>query len=200
MKKLLIFAVIALAALTASAQKQAAGTFSIMPRVGAGASIFSDVIVGTQQGSQIVNEEASSNLSYAVGAELKYQVSELFGVAAGVNFDYYMSSDKKINGIDMTTKLGFIDIPVLAQFSFGEHFGIEAGVQPGFKVSAKCGDNDLEGTNSFQLSLPVGLTWTFNTPVVLGIRYNLPLTKLYDGDGTPKVSGVMLSLGYRFDL
>lgn len=188
MKKFFMIAVMAVAALSAKAQQEV-GTFSIMPRFGAGMSILQDF-----------NDDLSNNMCFAVGAEGQYQISENFAISAGLDYDYYMSSESKINGIDQTVKFGYLDIPVMAHLTFG-NFAVGAGIQPGFKVYSKMGSYDLGDIKSTRFDIPLEATYTFGDDYVLGIRYNLPLTKVADYQTiSPKVSGVMLSLGYRFDL
>lgn len=186
-----MIAVMAVAALTANAQQEV-GTISVMPRVGVGMSMFNDVYVD--------GEKIKNNMCMAVGVEAQYQLSDNFAVSAGLDYDYYFGPDTKINNIDKTAKFSYIDIPVMAHATFG-NFAIGAGIQPGFKVSAKFGDNDVVNLKSTRFDVPLEATYTFSDNLVFGVRYNLPLTKAYDYEtASPKISGVMLTFGYRIGL
>lgn len=199
MKKFLFIAVMALMSFAASAQKPETGTISVLPRVGVGASIFSDFYIGRV--GLVDNDKVSSNMSFAIGAEVQYQINNFLALSAGLDYDQYMSAQTKYNNEDITVKLNYLQIPVLAHLCLGERFAIEAGVQPGYLLSAKCGSYKLEGVNKFAMSVPVGLTYTFGDAYVVGVRYNFPVTKVYDFEGqNPKASAVMATFAYRFDL
>jgi len=189
MKKIFMVAVMAVVALSAKAQQEV-GSFSITPRFGAGMSIM-----------QNWGDDIDNNMCFAWGAEAQYQVSEKFAVSAGLDYDYYMSQEAKKGNVDQTLKLGYLDIPVMAHLTLG-NFSLGAGVQPGFKVYSKYGSADLEGLKSTRFDIPLEATYTFSEDFVLGVRYNLPITNAVEdaGNDSPKVSGVMMTFGYRFDL
>ena len=91
----------------------------------------------------------------------------------------------------MKKKLSLLMIVFMAVASFA----IKAGVQPGFNVQKKEGDEKLDDVKGFALSVPVGLSYEFAN-VVLDARYNWGLTKAFK-EGDSKHSYFTITLGYR---
>lgn len=205
MKKLFISAVMAIVALAASAQQQEAGTFSVMPRVGLGYTNISNL----KKPVGIFNPEMKSFSDYythIVGAEAKYQVNDIVGVSLGVDYNRFtVSGSASADGFyDYDYSFSTLAIPVLAQFNIGNHFGAKCGIQPAFLLTAKENSNvDMKDKCKKVLwTIPVGISWTFNTPFVLDLRYNIPLShvnKVNIPDNLT-MNTVSVTLGYRFDL
>ena len=89
--------------------------------------------------------------------------------------------------------LDYINVPVLANVYVAPGLAVKLGLQPGFLVS----DNSI-GTKSFDLSIPVGLSYEFNNFVIDG-RYNLGAIKIWEPSDS-KNSVFQVTLGYKFDL
>lgn len=205
MKKIFMIAMMVVATLTANAQNQAAGTFSLMPHVGLG------------YGSMTNAGDFDSYINAIGGAEAKYQISDVFGLSVGLDFQYTKSTSSESNAIWIsdgykTVKIGtdekteptfaYLNIPVLAQFNLGRHFGAKVGVQPGFLVGTdNLGEYTKSDFKSTSFSIPVGFSYTFNTPIVLDLRYNIPVTRMNDFEMAKNVNLhiVSLTVGYRFD-
>ncbi len=193
MKKILT-AIIMLFSLTASAQTLDAGSFAIIPRVGSGLSIFHDM-----------NPKAGSCLCSTIGADLKYQLGSRFGASAGLRYDFFISGRAQYEtsvGSPSRYEFSYLGMPLLVHLDL-YNLGFYAGVQPNLKLQGSLGDSSYQGNvekaNTFMVSVPIGVTWTFDFPVVVGLQYNHPITKATSGDGRPTVSGVMLTIGYQFD-
>lgn len=106
------------------------------------------------------------------------------------------------NGI--TTKLNFINVPVLGQYMFGSGWRLETGPQIGLLTSAKneSGGTDTDVRNSFKKT---DVSWAFGlgylTKVNLGIdlRYNLGLSDLSNNASySVKNSVWQVGLFYQF--
>ena len=103
----------------------------------------------------------------------------------------------------------YINIPILANYYVTKGLALKAGIQPAFKASSKykvdgggvSADGDLEGVSGFNLSIPFGISYEYQS-FVLDARYNLGVTKVFkeNGDKTPKNSVIMFTLGYKFAL
>lgn len=112
----------------------------------------------------------------------------------------------KEDGVTLTTKLDYINIPILANVYVTKGLAVKLGVQPAFNVSDKQklsgGKASVEaedvGAESFDFSIPVGLSYEFNN-VVIDARYNFGVTNIADG-GDSKNSVFQFTLGYKFAL
>lgn len=207
MKKFFMSAVMAIVALAASAQQQEAGTFSVMPRVGLGYTNISNLKkdVGIAIGKSEI-KSFSDYYTHIVGAEAKYQVNDIVGVSLGVDYNKFsVSGSQSVDGVfNYDYSFSTLAIPVLAQFNLGSHFGVKCGIQPAFLLTAKeNSDCDIkEDCKKMLWTIPVGISWTFNTPLVLDLRYNIPLSHMdkVDFQDNHTMNTVSITLGYRFDL
>lgn len=209
MKKLIMFAAMAVMALTASAQSQ--GDYRITPHAGIGYTNMSNV--------KALDENISSGIGYVLGVDAEYMLTNNFGVSAGVDFLYSESESVEISSkheyVEATTgeyylNTAYLNIPVLAQYHFGK-FAVKAGVQPGFNLSAKFhegvhGKEDVkDDINSFSLAVPVGVSYDFNIPLTLEARVAIPVTNQNKKDEyfnykqkDSKFLTAMVTLGWRF--
>ena len=118
----------------------------------------------------------------------------------------YSQEGGKLNfsGGSVTTKLDYINIPVMFQYMFNNGFRIEAGPQLGLLVSSKYdsdgdeedADDDFKSTN---VSLGFGLSYLTDSGFGVGGRYNLGLSKIGEGSGDVKARTLQLGLFYMFD-
>ena len=204
MKKFLLMAVMAVAALTASAQK---GEFHVTPHIALG---YTHITNGG---------DFESNLSGKVGADVEYMVSDAFGLSLGLDYDYIRSLNytEKIGSEEskIYTDYSYLNIPVLAQYHFGEGWAIKAGVQPMFLLAADL-NADYKGSNasaykkgsikdayeSFVLAVPVGISYTFDSDVTVDLRCNIPTGRMDkdmgNGLDSNRMIDVAVSVGYRF--
>lgn len=192
MKKILLTAVVMLASVTSYAQ-QAVGTFTLQPKIGMNVASLTKC------------DGCDPRIGLAAGVEAEYQATDIFSVSAGLI--YSMQGNKaKAEGVTQTTKLDYINIPILANVYVTKGLAVKLGVQPAFNVSDKVklsgGGASLEaedvGAESFDFSIPVGLSYEFNN-VVLDARYNFGVTNIADG-GDSKNSVFQFTLGYKFAL
>jgi predicted porin len=110
------------------------------------------------------------------------------------------------SSIDYTTKLDYINIPILANVYVAKNLAVKLGIQPGFNVNAKrkaeangnSAETDIDGVKSVDFSIPVGLSYEYSN-FVLDARYNWGLTKIVDHSDS-KNSVFQITVGYKFDL
>lgn len=192
MKKILLMAVVMLASVASYAQ-QAVGTFTLQPKIGMNVASLTKC------------DGCDPRIGLAAGVEAEYQATDIFSVSAGLI--YSMQGNKaKENGVTLTTKLDYINIPILANVYVTKGLAVKLGVQPAFNVSDKQklsgGKASVEaedvGAESFDFSIPVGLSYEFNN-VVIDARYNFGVTNIVDG-GDSKNSVFQFTLGYKFAL
>lgn len=192
MKKILLMAVVMLASVASYAQ-QAVGTFTLQPKIGMNVASLTKC------------DGCDPRIGLAAGVEAEYQATDIFSVSAGLI--YSMQGNKaKEDGVTLTTKLDYINIPILANVYVTKGLAVKLGVQPAFNVSDKKklsgGKASVEpedvGAESFDFSIPVGLSYEFNN-VVIDARYNFGVTNIADG-GDSKNSVFQFTLGYKFAL
>lgn len=192
MKKILLMAVVMLASVASYAQ-QAVGTFTLQPKIGMNVASLTKC------------DGCDPRIGLAAGVEAEYQATDIFSVSAGLI--YSMQGNKaKEEGVTLTTKLDYINIPILANVYVTKGLAVKLGVQPAFNVSDKQklsgGKASVEaedvGAESFDFSIPVGLSYEYNN-VVFDARYNFGVTNIADG-GDSMNSVFQITLGYKFAL
>ena len=110
----------------------------------------------------------------------------------------------KVKGGNQTVSmnLDYLNIPILAQYYLAKGFAIKGGLQPAFNVRHKAGgdaDNTIDGINSFNLSIPVGLSYEYKS-FVIDARYNIGLTKIIKDAEQGRNSTFAITLGYKIPL
>jgi opacity protein-like surface antigen len=221
MKKLMMIAAMMVAAVTANAQFEP-GTFSIQPKAGFTVAWLSNMPkIPISVGTSI---DKSPMVGAVIGAEAEYQLTDMISLAAGLNYSLQGSGweDYSEGGVDLKDaqiELGYFTIPVVANFYLFKGFAVKAGIQPGFLTNAKM-KYKIEGKSAgvnlsldydesikddcekFDLSVPMGVSYQFKVPVVIDLRYNLGVSKVFKGssDEKPKNNVVQLTVGYKFAL
>ena len=211
MKKLMMIAVMAVAALTANAQNEV-GQLTLQPKVGLNLANITSLKAGDE----------SSNIKgdFAVGLEAEYGLAENISIAAGLLYSRQGCDfgEVKVEFMGQTAgwdknqvNLGYLNIPIVANYYLAKGFAIKAGIQPGFLLSAKqkvdgIGNTPSEnidikdGYKSFDLSIPLGLSYETDNGVIDGL-YNLGVTKINkEGDKDLKNSVIQFTIGYKFAL
>lgn len=219
----MIAAAMMLAAVSAKAQFEP-GTFSIQPKVGLGVATITnmdDIYFGNNE--KINNQVTASVLA---GADLEYQATKLFSLAAGLNFSSQGTAWEsfKMDGVkteDPRIELTYINLPITANIYVAKGLALKAGVQFGFLTDAEAkfttkGKIDKYDTEvntsidikddlkSMDISIPIGISYETKSHFVIDARYNLGLTKLnktsFEGIKDNKNSMFMLTLGYKLKL
>ena len=234
MKKFMMMAVAAfMATVSANAQFEK-GTWSLQPFVGGVISSVTNVAPLDMGAGEKLDKKMT--VGYIIGGEAEYQITNRFSAAAGINYttqgcawkdyDYYEGPIKvKIN--DQSDILGYIKIPVVANYYIFKNFAVKAGVQFGFLVNSNffahgeakmdifddgvMRDVDIYGTvdmkdlyQKFDFSIPVGISYQFKIPITIDARYQIGLTRLnkqtISGVKDSKNSVFTLTVGYKFAL
>nr|AOE10401.1 hypothetical protein [uncultured bacterium] len=105
---------------------------------------------------------------------------------------------------DVTGKVDYINIPVMAKFYVGDGFSLEAGPQIGFLASAKseAGGESIDikdALKSTDFALNLGAGYKLDSGLNFGLRYSIGLTDVPDGDSNGfKHSVLQLSVGFNF--
>ena len=196
MKKFMIMAALMLSSVGAFAQ-YSAGDITLQPKVGLNVT-------------STTGEGADYKAGFVGGAELEYHATPMLGISAGV---LYSMEGAKLKDSDYKVNLDYINIPILANVYVAPGFAIKAGIQPAFNLSskfkgegisidlnetAKYLDADAIKVNSFDFSIPVGLSYEYMN-VCLDARYNIGVTNIVK-DGDAKNSVFQITVGYKFKL
>lgn len=211
MKKFCLSLAMALCCAGAFAQ-HAVGTVSIQPKVGLNIA-------------NLTNSEGDPRFGVAAGAELEYQISDIFSLSGGVLYSMQGAKDSD-SGISSTMKVDYINIPIMANVYVLKNFAVKVGIQPGFNVNSEisASEDNVSGsvdfgdyTNTVDFSIPVGLSYEYRN-FVLDARYNFGVTNVFKQDklkdfieqasegefeyNDEKVrnSVFQITLGYKFDL
>ena len=229
LKKAVLFAVALTASATAFAQP-AAGTFSLTPKVGlnvAGITGKNFDASYTLSDQSKLTATADYKADFVGGVEVGYQVTSKFALSAGVlysgqGFDRCSGIDGNYDGYsysyedDSKLTLGYINVPILANYYIFKGFAVKVGIQPGFLVSSKfkkeinasgiaqaLNKNETRDVkdlcNKVDVAIPVGVSYEFGCGVVVDGRYNIGLTDVYK-DISGKNSVFQLTVGYKFAL
>ena len=196
MKKLMMIAVMAIVAMTASAQNTLRdnGAFTLQPKVGLGLGSFSGEYVKVAGES-----DPKTRVGFLVGVEGEYYINSWFSAALGLN---YAQQGWKVD--DVAAKLDYLNVPLTADFYVAPGLALKTGVQLGFLMNAKSGDSDMKDLcNKTNFSIPIGVSYEISN-FVLDIRYNVALSKVnkYDGGHGEKSRSdlIQFTLGSKFQL
>ncbi|HET7116971.1 MAG TPA: porin family protein [Hanamia sp.] len=101
--------------------------------------------------------------------------------------------------------LGFINVPVLAQYMFDNGFRIEAGPQVGFLMNAKSksGNVSVNVKDNFKkanFSIPVGLGYLASSGLGFDARYNFGISNINNTSSSTKIHSNVFQFGlfYQF--
>ena len=198
----MMIAAMMVAAMSANAQNEV-GQLTLMPKAG--------INISTITGS---GSDKKSKVGLVAGAEFEYGVAQNFDITAGV---LYSMEGAKIG--DAKFNMDYINIPILANYYVVPGLAVKAGIQPAFNVRKKASYNGNTvniddvmnavldwtgagvetGVKTFNLSIPVGLSYEYQS-FVLDARYNIGVTKLFKNADQGRNSTFAITLGYKFAL
>lgn len=225
MKKVLMIVAMTMAVVGAKAQYKV-GTWSVQPKIGVGAATLTNMDKLPIGNRDLDTEPAVAAL---FGADFEYQLAPWLGLSAGLNYslqgtaweDYKDGNDRLK---DPKFELGYINIPLVANFYVAKGLALKTGVQVGFLTNAdfkfRVEDQDFAAMDvevdadysadmkryfkKVDVSIPVGISYEFPKHFVLDARYNIGLTKVnkYSVPGEDdNYNGVfMVTFGYKFRL
>ena len=180
MKKIVLAAVMLLSSVSMFAQ-QDVGSLTIQPKVGFNIS-------------NVTKTHGDTRIGLAAGAEAEYQLGDIYSIAVGL---LYSSQGNKqtvdlpvLGKASVTWAPSYLNIPVVANVYVVKNLAVKLGVQPGF-----CVGKDKADIKTFDLSIPVGLSYEYNNFVLDG-RYNFGVTNLAKGFDA-KNSVFQITLGYK---
>ncbi|PZX18607.1 outer membrane protein with beta-barrel domain [Breznakibacter xylanolyticus] len=157
------------------------------------------------------SETSDNRISAAFGGFMNYQLSDKFSIQPELLISMEGGKEESsVEGFDIksTSKITFLNIPVMAKANIANGLYLEAGPQLGFKLSAKnemeaagqSKEEDIEDMKSMNFALGIGAGYEMENGLGIGLRYNLGLSNLYDGegDGTYKINTINIGVSYKF--
>ena len=198
MKKMMMMAVLAIVAMTANAQNtlRENGTFTLQPKVGLGIGFLSG------DWSSASGVDRKSRFGVLAGVEGEYYVNDWFSAALGVN---YAQQGWKFDGggSKVTTKLDYLNIPIVGNFYITEGLALKTGVQLGCLLSAKEESTNVKDYyEKMNISIPIGISGEYKN-FVLDVRYNISLTKINKNSNSEnkyRSDLFQITVGYKFAL
>ena len=171
-------------------------------------------------------EDVNTRTSLHFGVVSEIPISEKFSFqpelmysAQGAKYEDSYTEDGFTVKEELTGKLDYLNIPLMAKFYVADGFSLEAGPQIGFLLSAKAdyefsasgGGEDYsesdsidlkDETKSIDFGANFGVGYKMESGLNFGIRYNLGLSNINDGEGSDDFknqNGVFqISVGYFF--
>ncbi|MGL5958618.1 MAG: porin family protein, partial [Phocaeicola sp.] len=180
MKKLLLSAALVVATLTTVSAQDLGWKFG--PKIGVNAAML--------VGNKDLNTGVRSGLVTGGFAEIR--CAKWLGVSAELLYSQQGNEWTDKNDLieaKSTIKLDYLNTPILANFYLTKGFALKAGIQPGFLINAKnkvvikdgitTEYDNKEHVKPVDFSIPVGLSYDFECGLVLDLRYNIGVSKIY---------------------
>ncbi len=157
---------------------------------------------GFHTGSSTFSSEFGINLGgiaeYSISDKFSLQAELLFNQKAGT---FTVKDNSNIVLGNVESKLGYIDIPILAKIYLGDKFSFEVGPQIGFNVSEKTEFNGSEvdtEIKTLDTAIVGGFGFQFDKGLFIQARYAYGLSEIFENERY-KNSVISLSLGYKFN-
>ncbi|MGE5106442.1 MAG: porin family protein [Sphingobacteriales bacterium] len=155
--------------------------------------IKAGVNVASWTGSDADNSK--SKIGFNAGALVNIPVSGGFSVQPEL---MYSGQGAKEEGTDSKANLDYLNIPVMAKYTFTGGFFAETGPQIGFLLSAKVDGVDLKDQfKSTDFAWGLGVGYQSSVGIGGGVRYNYGFSKL-DKDGQLKAYNGVFQVGIHY--
>lgn len=190
MKKLLLSLVAVLCMATVSAQNLSWG-------------VKAGVNMSSIRGNGV--SDVKYKADFVGGIFVEYQTCNWFSVSGEVLYSG-QGYKSHLFDFDYTEDLSYINVPILANFYVTRGLALKTGLQPGFLVGSKARtggsstiEDGLTGLQTFNLAMPVGISYELNCGLLFDFRYNIDLTRINKyGDGNAYNSTFALTVGWKF--
>jgi len=163
-----------------------------------------EVRFGPKAGVNIANisgKDANDNkmlIGFHVGAFAEIKFNEKFAVQPEILYSAQgakREGTRNVMGVNVntntTSKIDYINVPIMAKYYIAPSFAVEAGPYVGFLMSAKTegtinsmGENvsiesdDKDFSNSIDFGVGAGASFNLDNGFFIGARYNLGLSKV----------------------
>ncbi|MDG1779007.1 MAG: porin family protein [Flavobacteriaceae bacterium] len=152
-------------------------------------------------------EDIDGRTSLHLGATAEFSLSETFSIQPELLYSGQGFTANE-SDVDITGKMDYINLPIMAKFYAAEGLSLEIGPQIGFLLSAKA-EGKSEGNSvsidfkdeskSVDFGANFGIGYKLDSGINFGFRYNLGLISVSEEDSEDLKSNVLqLSVGYNF--
>jgi len=143
--------------------------------------------------------DVKSKTSFHLGGVVVIGISEKFAVQPEL---IYSAQGFKLSefGFNVTGKLDYINLPILADFTIAEGFSIQAGPQLGFNITDKIeaeGESESLDAEGIDFGAAFGAQYKMNSGLFFQARYALGFSEVVK-DVDIKNNVIFLSIGYFF--
>lgn len=164
--------------------------------------------IGIKGGLNVANlkiedfDDAETIMSFYAGLLAHIHVTDNIAVQPELFFSG-QGAKTTISGTEFKTKLGYLNMPVLLQFMFGEGFRVQTGPQVGYLLSAKAkngGEVDIKDDfKKVDFSWPIGASYVTGSGFGIDARYVFGISNVSE-ESTQKVMNRVFSVGifYQF--
>jgi Outer membrane protein beta-barrel domain len=174
-----------------------------------GSSSSQSVSFGVKAGANFASltgddtDDLDGRTSFHAGGVVNISISELFAVQPEVVYSaqgFTLSED----GMDITGKLDYINVPILADFTLAEGFSIQGGPQVGFNITKEFEADgvsvEIENVESVIFDAAVGAQYRLPIGLFFQARYVFGISNATsEADTDIKNSVASVSAGWFFD-
>lgn len=160
-------------------------------KAGINSSYQSSPPIGSTLTQGTIDDNYSTTNSHLIrlqaGVSLKYEISKNFKLQSDISYNQmggrfssfvtYAPGDRE--EIDLTTQLGYITLPINAQYFIVPKWSIDAGPQIGFQVDGNPWSEFIT-LNDFDFGFNFGTTFEINEQFDFQFRYYVGLISIYD--------------------
>lgn len=134
-----------------------------------------DLVLGILKSSITGSESWQDPIGFQVGAAIPvFNINEMLSIRVEGNFSMQGAKWQEYT-LSGKTVLLYINLPCVVRYKTKVGFFGEAGLQPGFLLSAKdkyegTSESYMEHMNALDFSIPLGVGYEFNEKLGIGIR------------------------------
>ena len=168
------------------------------------------VKVGFNSSTLIGSDGIASKMGFVLGAFAEIKLDPTLGISAEALYSQQGCAYNNVT--DAYINLDYLNIPILCNYHlpFVEGLTVKAGLQPSFPLSTNVkykSMSDEDGFSSFDLVIPVGISYELSIGVFLDARFGIGILNVFDDSGTVwTINGVdsgnnmffQITAGYRF--
>ncbi|WP_333616324.1 porin family protein [Bacteroides pyogenes] len=161
-------------------------------------------------------DDSKVKAGFQAGIGMEYAFNELWSIQPSLLFTT-KGFKLKEDGATLTANPMYIELPIMAAVRFavadGQNFVVKAGPYIAYGVGGKykigdekvdffgdtkiAGITVVEGANKFDAGLGVAVAYEINR-IFIDLTGGIGLTKLYDGEKSPKNMNFSVGVGYKF--
>lgn len=146
-------------------------------------------------------EGLDGRTSFHVGFTVDFEISDQFSLQPELIYSNQGATFDAGGSEDVTIRLGYINVPILASYAVIPGLSLQAGPQVGFNISSDVefdGETeDIEDLETVDLALALGAQYELDQGLFFQARYNLGLSDIEE-DIDQKNGVFALSVGYKF--